>query len=69
MPDLVFLAQVAGKLRDADERRKNQQRLLDDEIEKAVAGGATWTELIKATGYGKRSLQLALRRIEARTTL
>lgn len=66
MANLELLTQAAAKLREADERRRNQQAFVDDLIAQARKDGASRSEIMEATGYRPRSLQLALRRIEAR---
>lgn len=66
MADLEHLSEVAVALRRLDAARVEQQRCVDDLITQARKDGASRTEIMGATGYAPRSLQLALRRIEAR---
>lgn len=66
MADLTFLAKASAVLHDYDVRRRGQQHLVDDLIAQARKDGASRAEIMEATGYRPRSLQLALRRIEAR---
>lgn len=62
MADLTELGRTVRRLRDADERRALLVEYRDRQIVEALAGGATWVELQRATGLSPRGLQLAIKR-------
>lgn len=58
------LTEASDKLRQLDQRRKDQQAYRDDLIAAAVKAGIGWAEIQRATGMLPRSLALALKRIK-----
>ena len=67
MDILDDLTKASDKLRQLDQRRKDQQAYRDDLIRKAQEAGHGWAEIQRATGMLPRSLALALKRIETRS--
>ena len=64
MSILEDLAKASEKLRDLDQRRKDQQAYRDDLIREAKDHGHGWAEIQRATGMLDRSLALALKRTD-----
>lgn len=64
MSTLDDLTAASAKLRDLDQRRKDQQAYRDDLIAQAKAEGTGWADIKRATGMQDRSLALALKRLE-----
>lgn len=60
---LTDLEAASKKLRDLDQRRRDQQTYRDHLIAKAQEAGHGWAEIKRATGMQDRSLALALKRI------
>lgn len=62
--NLSDLKQASKRLKDLDERRKEQQRYRDDLIKQAREAGIGWADIKRATGMADRSLALAYKRID-----
>lgn len=62
MADLTELQKTVKRLADSDERRASLVQYRDRQIVEALAAGATWVDVQKATGLSPRGLQLAIKR-------
>lgn len=61
---LEDLSDASDKLRQLDQRRKDQQAYRDDLIRSAINAGVGWADISRATRMLPRSLALAIKRTE-----
>lgn len=60
--DLTELRGASDALRKLDERRKGQAEYRDWLVQELLRDGATWVQVMDASGLSRRSVQLIARR-------